>query len=273
MSYRQVMIKSLLIICFFNSLLTVSVFAMSMSKTLVVGVEDLDYYPLFDFKNNRATYTKELLDEFASQHNYQIQYVSLPVKRFSLWLLENDIDVKFPDNPRWNQVKHSSKKQFKNLVYSEPALYLAAGTITKTDTTVSKKSDIKLLGTMLGFQPTKWVEEIKEKKVKLYESSSTLSLIRQLVAGQLDGLDIDPSVVTYYAKRINAGSDVALNLKLPYDIYSYHLSTISRPDIIKDFNVFLQNNAPFINELKAKYNIYPALELKNKLDALKKASN
>ena len=73
----------------------------STSKEFIIGVEDVSYYPLFDFTTQRNTYAKELLDLYAKSKGYKFIYLPLPIKRFERWLIEEKIDFKYPDNARW----------------------------------------------------------------------------------------------------------------------------------------------------------------------------
>ena len=220
---------------------------------LVVGVEDVAYFPLFDFFTGSPTFTTELLDEFASQNNYKFIYYPMPVKRFGMWLFEKDIDLKFPDNSRWNESEEINKLAKDKLTYSDTVLDLVAGTIT-VDPSVDDTQDIKVLGTLLGFFPTLWIEHISNNSVKLYETSSTLMLLQQLVRGQLDAVNLEPNVVNHYLRKLNKPK-VTINKNFKYEIYSYHLSTRQHPRVIAQFNEFLKNNKSFVEGLKKKYQI------------------
>ena len=228
---------------------------MDVSKRLefVVGVEDVAYFPLFDFFTGSPTFTTELLDEFAAQNNYKFIYYPMPVKRFGMWLFEKDIDLKFPDNSRWNESEEIAKLAEDKLTYSDTVLNLVAGTIT-VDPSVDETEDIKVLGTLLGFFPTLWIEHISNNSVKLYETSSTLMLLQQLVRGQLDAVNLEPNVVNHYLEKLNKPR-VTINKNFKYEIYSYHLSTRQHPRVIAQFNEFLKNNKSFVEGLKRKYKI------------------
>ncbi len=71
----------------------------SYAKEFIIGVEDVSYYPLYDFSStdtNRPSFSKDLLSTFFEQHNYSYRFVALPIKRFNKWYEENGIDFKFP---------------------------------------------------------------------------------------------------------------------------------------------------------------------------------
>ncbi len=224
------------------------------NRTLVVGVEDVPFFPLFDFMNSESSFTKDLLDEFASQHNYTFEYLPMPVKKFGMWLFDKDIDLKYPDNKRWNESEVINDLAAKKLTYSKPTLYLFAGTLT-LDPKIKSKKDVKILGTLLGFHPTNWVKELESKEVVLYETSSTLVLMQQLLRGQVDAINIEPTVANHYLKKINSKLTVSINRNIKHEVYAYHLSTLKHPEVIKEFNVFLENNAEFIDSLRQRYGI------------------
>jgi hypothetical protein len=54
---------------------------------------------------------------------------------------------------------------------------------------------------------------------------------------------------------MNKTGEIILNTNIPNEIYSYHLSSIKYPHIIKQFDEFLKNNTTLIQQLKQKYDI------------------
>lgn len=222
----------------------------AQAKEFVVGVEDVSYYPLYDFPSGRGGYTKDLLDEFGRQYGHKFVYLPLPIKRFSRWLIEHQIDFKYPDNIRWNP----DGKVYKDFVYSDATISLVAGTLTLAEK-YKKRDQIKVLGTLLGFHPTQWIKEIKAGDVKLYEHSSTLVLIQQVLRGHVDGIDLEPSVVNYHLKLLGKADALRVNKDLSFEVYNYYLSTIRHKDVIAQFNEFLKRNQPFLKKLRTKYQI------------------
>ncbi len=222
-------------------------------KELVIGVEDVAYFPLFDFLNEQPTFTTELFDAFAAEYGYKFIYYPMPVKRFGMWLFEKDIDLKFPDNARWNENEIVSRLTENKLVYSKPVIDLVAGTIT-VDAELSDRSSVKVLGTLLGFFPTLWLDDISEGQVTLYESSSTMMLIQQLIRGQLDAINLEPNVVNYYLKKLNQPT-ISINKNFKYEVYAYQLSSIKYPQVIKEFDAFLEANKEFVIQLRQKYEL------------------
>lgn len=222
-------------------------------KEFIIGVEDVAYFPLFDFLNEQPTFTTELFDAFAAEYGYKFTYYPMPVKRFGMWLFEKDIDLKFPDNSRWNENEMVSRLAENKLVYSKPVIDLVAGTIT-VDPDLSDRNSVQVLGTLLGFFPTLWMDDISEGQVTLYESSSTMMLIQQLIRGQLDAINLEPNVVNYYLKKLNKPT-ISINKNFKYEVYSYHLSSIKYPKVVKEFDAFLEANKEFVVQLRQKYDL------------------
>jgi len=245
---RQYYIKYLLALC-----MIFSFSASSFAKQYVIGVEDVQYYPLFDFKSDKATFTKELLDAFAESKGYTFVYLSLPIKRFDKWLLEHKIDFKFPDNIRWYPDPSLRHKY----VFSKPVLRLVAGTTVLKSFLAKDTEEFKSIGTLLGFYPTTWIKQIEAGKVKLHEEVSTKLLVKKLVTGHLDGIDIEPSVIEHYLKELDVKTEIAMiDKRFRYDVYDFHFSTIDHPGVIEEFNTFLRDNPTLVNQLRAKYKIF-----------------
>lgn len=240
----KIIISQLFCLCFLMTSLKAN------SEEFVIGVEDIPYYPLYDFANNKPSFTSELLEEFGRQYGHTFKFLPLPIKRFERWLIENEIDFKYPDNVRW----FSDRSIHKQLTFSDSTLELVAGTLTRANSDMSEQ-DFKVLGTVLGFYPSMWIEQIKQGKVILFEHPSAMVLVRQVLEGQIDGINLDLSVVNYYLTKLKRPGEIKINMNFERQIYSYQLSTIKHKKVIKQFNQFLANNQTFIQSLKDKFAI------------------
>ena len=223
-------------------------------KELLVGVEDIDYYPLFDFSSNdtnRPSFARDLLSSFFEHHNIAYKFVPLPVKRFDKWYIEQNIDFKFPDNFRWRE-DHSNKL---NITFSEPIIKLTAGTFVLEKNSQLTRNKIKRLGTILGFYPTLWLPEVKSGKVTLMEEPSPLAVVRHLVYGNSDAINLDPNVIRHNLNKLKLSDKVVLAGNIYHQEYYYHFSSIKYPEVILLFNQYLQDNKALVDSLKQKYNI------------------
>lgn len=230
--------------------------AMSTEQNLpyIIGVEDVSYYPLFDFQNQQTSnlsFSRDLLVAFFESQQLPYQFVALPVKRFDKWFIEENIDFKFPDNERW---RGENSKQL-NIKFSAPVIALVAGTfVTKENKNISRE-DVDSLITIYGFSPTLWQTDINQGKVKLYEDTSPLSIVKHLLDGNAIATNIDPNVIRANLQRLGKEGEVVLAENIIHQRYHYQLSTIKHPEIIQLFNQFLLENQELIEQLKNQHQI------------------
>jgi polar amino acid transport system substrate-binding protein len=223
-----------------------------LAKNIVIGVEDISYFPYFDYTTSETTLSKAILDRFAADNGYTITYVALPIKQFSKWLYENDIDFKYPDNQRW----HATENKVHSAEYfSKPIFYLRAGTVVLQENQDKPKSFFKNLGMISGFDPTLWKDEIAKKEVNILADTSPKVLIKHLTNGLVDGVDIDIAVANFYLNNLGLAKQLAYSRVLTQDVFSHQLSTIKYPEIIKQFNLWLAQNSDFIEATQLKFHV------------------
>lgn len=231
------------------------------AKEFIIGVEDVSYYPLYDFSAGAPegkSFTKDLLSTFFRHQGYQFKFVALPLKRFDKWYVEEAIDFKFPDNYRWRA--GASKKL--DITYSEPVLQLIAGTFVLQKNQNKPRKDIQRLGTILGFFPTLWYDRVENNTLDLIEASSSFSLIKHLLHGNIDAVNVDKNVIDYNLMLLGEENDaVVLNKHIQHDYYAYYFSTIHHPKVIAEFNDFLSSHSQLVKEIKARYNIVETLPI------------
>jgi polar amino acid transport system substrate-binding protein len=225
----------------------------AQNDTLLIGVEDVAYFPLYDFTEDRNNHAKALLDEFAKHVGIKFSYIPLPIKRFGDWLEAGKIDFRYPDSPLWKNEGDSSIP----LIYSQPAINLVSGTIILRKNQHWQEDNIKRLGTLLGFHPTFWQPEIKAGDVTLVQHPSTTVLVQQLLHGYVDALDLEPSVVHAQLRHLKKSPQEAiLAQNMRYQVYSYRLSTTKHPQVINQFDKFLENNPKLLKQLRAQFKIF-----------------
>ncbi|XQW84288.1 hypothetical protein ACOYR1_14270 [Thalassotalea piscium] len=237
-------------------LLSLLVFSIE-AKTFIIGVQDVAYYPLYDFPNE--SHAKELLDTFAKSKNYKFIYLALPIKRTNYWYKENAIDFKYPDSKRWSR----GRSVYPDLKFSDPIVSLMAGANVRKDKLGKSRVDIKTLGTILGFHATMWLDLISKGNTQVVESSSPLNIIKQVVYGYVDATNIEPSVINYYLSLLGKEGELVLDKTLPHEIYTFQLSTIKYENILDEFNQFLKENHEFLESLEKKYHLTNVAEYSN----------
>lgn len=225
---------------------------LASAGNFVIGVEDLSYYPYYDFASNNTSFSKVIFDRFAKENGHQISYLPLPIKQFPKWLYEENIDFKFPDNVRWQQ---RNNEHHLPIYFSDEVVAMTAGTLVLAKNKDKDPDFFKTIGIIAGFFPTLWEKKIEQGKVKLYEDSSSKILVKHLVNGLLDGLDIDLAVANAGLQSLQIQQPLVVSEKLPKQIFAYQISTVKYPEIIEQFNQWLVKRREYVESVKAQFGI------------------
>jgi ABC-type amino acid transport substrate-binding protein len=222
-------------------------------ETLVIGVENQYYLPVYAYENGAYRgFARELFDAWASDRGYRVEYRALPVPRLYASLYGGQVDFKFPDNPNWKRDERTGKA----INYSEPVAAFVDGTSVRPGNRAVSADSIKTLGTMGGFTPWAWLDRIKAGKTALSENFNLQALLRQALAGRIDGVYASVAVVNYQLDRVlRQPGALVFNANLPYSRDHYYLSSIKHPELVRDFNDWMRKNRARVNALKQKHGV------------------
>ena len=227
-------------------------------EKFIIGVEDNRYFPHYSYEDGEYIgIGRQLLDAFFTEKGYEYEYRALPVARLFQSFVDNEFDFKYPDNPIWS----AGLKEGKKIVYSVPVMPSTDGVMVLPENFGKKTFDeIKLLATIRGFTAPQWTEKRRTGKVIMGENDSSKLLVKQALAGRIEGAYANIDILKYVLREIyNKPDALVFDTTLPYLRQYYHLSSIRHPNIIEDFNAWVQQNEEYINSLKNKYGItdYP----------------
>ncbi|MEN3812517.1 hypothetical protein ABH309_22245 [Chromobacterium piscinae] len=229
------------------------------ASSFVVGVEEIDYYPLHSCVNGKFSgYGRDLLDAFAKQSGYSFTYTPLPVSRlFHTFLNDSSIDFKYPDNPHWQ----ADLKKGKSIFYSAPVINVIEGLLVKPEKVDQLSSaSLRAIVTMRGFTPWPFEQAMRQKinngTIRVYQEDSFSKVIGLGMTGHYDAIYASPIVINYYLDEIvHKPGALVFDRKLPFESNDFSLSSIRQGEVIKQFNEFLEKNQPLIIELKRKYRL------------------
>ncbi|MFW5962616.1 MAG: substrate-binding periplasmic protein [bacterium] len=244
--------KILLSLCALMLVFTMT--GLAGAETYVVGVENISYYPYYTINEdgNYDGYAREVLDLFAEEKGYTFEYRDLPLNRLFSNLVEQKIDFKFPDNPYWS----ADLKEGKDVVYSDSVVKFVDGAMVIPENVGKSIEEVKRLGKIMGFTPWPFLDLIESGEIKEIETPNYEALLMQAVRGRVDVAYTNIAVGNYQLKEVLDDPDaLVFDENLPYDESSYLLSTAKHPELIEEFNQFLQENSETIEELKEKYNV------------------
>ena len=220
---------------------------------LVMGVEDLPYLPYYALKNGTYIgYSRELFDAFARDLGYRIEYRPLPVERLFFSLLHGQIDLKYPDSPEWRQ----ELKGDRPISYSQTIAPYTDGIMVRPDRLGASLKRLHTLGTIRGFTPRALVDSIRQGYIVLTENNSIPGLLRQVLAGRIDGAYLNVAVARFQLQAL-LGQERALMFdpELPHTTSGYVVSTTRCPEVIPKLDAWLKRQATLVNELRKKWGI------------------
>lgn len=225
--------------------------ARAEQRELVVGVEELDYFPCYALrKGEYVGAARDILDAFAQARGYVLSYRPLPIKRLYAELLSGGIDVKFPDNPHWAP----DAKQGHNLVYSQPVIAYVDGVLVRPENLGKGIEAVRTLGTVSGFTPFAWLDRMRAGKLVVKENPRTDLLLRQVVLGRMDGAYASVAVVNYTLEgELNMPGALVFDPQLPHSRDAYRLSSLNRPAVVAEFDAWMAANPGLVEAIKQRY--------------------
>ena len=231
--------------------LSLQLLSPAQAETFKVGVELQPYLPYSNVQDGEYLgYGRDLLDAFAAHQGHVFIYQPLPVRRLLSDLLNDRVDFKYPDNPRWN----ADQKQGYALQYSQAAAPAIDGVLVKPRFLGQCKERLRRLGTQRGFTPWPYLGEINAGKIMLIQANQIDSLLAMAMSDRVDGVYLNPQVVRHQLYN-NAGSGLVFDPKLPYQDDHYFLSSIKHPEVIAQFDAFLTSQAELVQSLKDRHGI------------------
>jgi hypothetical protein len=126
-------------------------------------------------------------------------------------------------------------------------------------------NQLKSLGALRGFSLPPWVYRIADGELEIIANDSFQGMVEQAIIGRVDGIYANVDVVSYLLNNvIEQPGALQFDTTMPYNRGHYRLSTIKHPQIISEFNQWLNEHMDFVRMLKIKYNILEVAELDTK---------
>lgn len=221
------------------------------AKDIVVGVEDLDYYPVYAMWDNEYVgAAREIFDSFAAAKGHRIVYRALPVKRLFAELLAGGVDAKFPDNPHWTV----EGKEGHKVAYSRPVITYVDGVMVPPGGLGRGVASIRILGTVSGFTPIAWLGRIQSGSVQVKENPKLTLLLKQAALKRTDGAYASVAVAHHYLDRVLAmPGALVFDPSLPHSRDHYHLSSVAHPELVAEFDAWLAANKTLVADIKARF--------------------
>ncbi len=227
--------------------------ALAHADSYVISVEKNDYLPYWQGDGEGYQgFGRDFFDAFAKHSGHTFTFKAFPIKRALNVLLEGEVDAKFPDNPYWAK----DAKQGKNISYSDAVIPYTDGVLVMPDKQGMGKAKLTRLGTIRGFTPFAYLDDINAGTIKLYESNELTLAIKMATSGRTDGVYFNPVVAKYIFNQNNLAEDtLVFDADLPHSNGAYHMSSIKHPKLVEELNAFMKDQAEQINTLESKYGL------------------
>jgi polar amino acid transport system substrate-binding protein len=236
-----------------SAVIALSASSYAWSGAYTIGVEATDYLPVSKGDTGEYKgYARDLLDAFATKYGHQFTYKPVPVARlYDEFLVKKSVDFKFPDNGYWA----GDAKKGITLSYSKGLVSVTDGTLV-LPANKGKSSSLSKLGTLRGFTPFPYLDQIKDKKVTVAEANSADAAISMGEAGRVEGVYMGILAANYVMTEVMKKPGILVfDDKLPKSTGDFSLSTIAHADVIKQMDEFLVKEKDTVTKLKAKYKI------------------
>lgn len=228
-----------------------SAFAGAVPQSIVVGIEQIDYYPHYDFSaGKRRGFFYDLMQLFGKTKGYQIRFEPLPVKRL-YQEASSGIDLVYPDNPAWQKYLVAGNQK----TFSEPVIYTLGSTIVLPKNQHIALEQFHSLAVIHGFTPYRWLALQEKYKFTLVDVPDTASALGLVLKGRVDGASIELNVANEYLRRVGQPGALVAADTLPFSELPFLLSSVHRPELIAEFNLFLKKHHRDIQQLKQKYQL------------------
>ena len=219
------------------------------ARDLTVGVEAMDFPPVYGWRDGEFHgAAREILDAFATARGHHLVYRAYPIKRLLAELIHGGIDLKFPDSPDWQ----AAMRRDAALSYSAPVIAYVDGTLVRRERVGQGGAALRSLGTVAGFTPLAWREQIAAGTVALTENPGFEPLLRQVAAGRIDGAYVNVAVGLAAAAQIGPAVALAYDPALPHIADSYRLSSGTAPEVIAEFDAWLKENRALVAAIIAR---------------------
>ena len=225
--------------------------------TLVVGVQQMDFFPYFRPRADGEPrgYFRDLLERFAADRGYRLELVALPIRRMFLESFGEEVDLFIPDNPRWSL----DSKQGRELYYSRTvATALDGFAVLPGRESQRPGPELEHVGTMLGFTIEPVLPPAARENLLIERASQFESLFRALLLGRIDAVYCNVAVAHHALASLGRDPrSVSWSQTLPRFKSPFHVSSRHR-DLIRELDDWMTENEAVVTLLKRRFEILSA---------------
>lgn len=236
--------------------LLVAVVAPAGAATVRICVQNIDYYPHYDFsKLPGRGYAADLFALFTAKTGVKITLLPLPVKR----LQDNpECQLVYPDNPQW----HSAKGEQQPLYFSQSFTGIIGSTVVRRGEGHIELSAIRAIAVPRGFTPDHLLAVQQNYSFNLVEVSDATAALQMLLKKRVDAADVEWHVAKHLLNKLGQPNALEIGRLLPLASVGFHLSSRDHGELLRRFDLFLLQYQSEIAQLKARYQLQTVEQLK-----------
>ncbi|WP_166267147.1 substrate-binding periplasmic protein [Marinobacter caseinilyticus] len=221
-----------------------------------VGVQNIDYYPIYRAERTSTHeydgYLRDLMDAFAQHEGIRFDYRVRPLRRIITGFVHGKYDFALPDHPLWNR----TDKAGQYIQYSDPLVNFIDAIFVLPANRHMTWHDMDDYGTIQGFTPWKFAWQIDQGLLRLITASNPRNLVDLALSGQVDAINLAVPVARYQLRAINQADGLVVAPQLMTQKHSwYFLSTIQHPEVLTRLNRFLREQQGTVQALLERYEL------------------
>jgi len=218
-------------------------------------VQNIDYFPHYDFSSLPGRgYAAEVFALFSATKKIQFQLRPLPVKRLQN---NSDCDLIYPDNAQWHSARGNPEVQF----FSLPLVSIAGASLVRKGDAQLTLAQIRAIAVPRGFTPDHLLAVQADHHFELVETTDANTALMMLLKKRVDAVDVEWHVARHLLAKTGNSGEVEIGQQLPFASIAFHLSSNRHGELLRQFDRFLQENAPAIQGLQQKYQLQSVNEL------------
>lgn len=218
-----------------------------------IGVESFDHLPHYDGSGAEYRgFMRELFELFGKRRGYTLQYHALPIAElYPAFLQARGLDAKFPDNPAWMP----GLRRAVEVHYSVGVIDYTEGMMVRTTRLGQPITVLRRLGAIRGFDLVPYRQRMASGAVAVRWFDDADSLLRAAVSGTVDGAYLNVAVATYRLQRLGLAGALHFQAEWPHAVGSYALSSVTKPELVREFDAFLRQERAAVESLRKKYSV------------------
>ena len=225
-------------------------------ETIVIGLEEFEIYP-YGTPSETEIYTgylRDLMESFAADRGASLELVVWPAKRLQIGFKDGEIDLYVVDHPQW-------AKEYKvglDMTYSRVVAVALDGflVLPGREGETLGKGGIERLSLVRGTTPVEFLEQARGEGIVVDYAPDFEQLVRSLLLGRADAIYSNVAITRHVLEVL--GKDpaaVSWSSALPRAKAFFYISSATRPDLIADFDHWLETHPVQVRDLKQRYGL------------------